>query len=138
MTISRDLSWDAHIEATYTKASQRLYVLRLLRRAGNGVDLARIVHIDTSVIRPVLYRICLPCLACTQDCLEHYLRNWSQCSRRLCGLLPDSSYREALQSSGLRALHDRREELSRRFFQATCHRHTNCTTYTPRSEGGLL
>ena len=114
VTFSSDLSWDAHIEEIYTKASQRLYFLRLLRRA--GVDSTHIVHIFTSVIRSLLEYACpvwhtgLPGKLCEK--LESIQR------RALRIAFPGIPYHEALQKSGLPTLCERREELARRFFRA--------------------
>ena len=56
VTFSCDLTWDAHIEDIHTKACQRLYFLRLLRRA--GVQSGHIVRIYTSLIRSLLEYAC--------------------------------------------------------------------------------
>ena len=52
VTFSCDLTWDAHKEDIHTRACQRLYFLRLLRRA--GVQSGHIVRIYTSLIRSLL------------------------------------------------------------------------------------
>ena len=52
VTFSSDLTWDAHIEDIHSKASQRLYFLRLLYRA--GVRSGHIVCIYQSLIRSLL------------------------------------------------------------------------------------
>ena len=52
VTISADLTWNAHVNNTVSKASKRLYMLYQLKRA--GVDQRDLVRIYMSVIRPVL------------------------------------------------------------------------------------
>ena len=56
VTFSSDLTWDAHIEDIHSKASQRLYFLRLLHRA--GVESSHIVRIYHSLIRSLLEYAC--------------------------------------------------------------------------------
>ena len=47
-----NLSWHTHVEAVVSKAAQRLYFLKQLKRA--GVSRAQLLHFYISVIRPVL------------------------------------------------------------------------------------
>ena len=50
--VAHDLSWNTHIEHIVTKASKRLYALRLLRKS--GVACADLVSIYCALIRSVL------------------------------------------------------------------------------------
>ena len=50
--VSYDLSWNTHVEHIVTKASKRLYGLRLLRKS--GVACADLVSIYCALIRSVL------------------------------------------------------------------------------------
>ena len=114
VTFSSDLTWDAHIKVIHSKASQRLYFLRLLHRAGVGSG--HIVHIYQSLIRSLLEYAC-PVWHCAllrslADKLEGLQR------RALRIALPNCSYSEALQRTGMPTLADRRDDLSRGFFQA--------------------
>jgi len=47
-----DYSWKSHVEAITSKATQRLYFLKQLRRAGVPKD--QLLHFYTGVIRPAL------------------------------------------------------------------------------------
>ncbi|KAK3558997.1 hypothetical protein QTP86_000112 [Hemibagrus guttatus] len=51
-TISQDLKWDTHIDATIKKAQQRLYFLRQLRRFNLPQEL--LIHFYSAVIESVL------------------------------------------------------------------------------------
>ncbi|KAK3522700.1 hypothetical protein QTP86_030096, partial [Hemibagrus guttatus] len=51
-TISQDLKWDTHIDATIKKAQQRLYFLRQLRKFNLPKEL--LIHFDSAVIESVL------------------------------------------------------------------------------------
>jgi len=50
--IDSNLSWHTHVEAIVSKATQRLYFLKQLKRA--GVRRAQLLHFYISVILPVL------------------------------------------------------------------------------------
>ena len=50
--ISRDLTWDAHVDYILKKANKRLYILRALRRS--GVSVPDMVNIYCAVIRSVV------------------------------------------------------------------------------------
>ena len=50
--IDSNLSWHTHVEAIASKATQLLYFLKQLNRA--GVPYAQLLHFYISVIRPVL------------------------------------------------------------------------------------
>ena len=52
MYISVDLKWNTHITHIVSKASKRLYFLRLLKRS--GVDRYSLLTVFTTCIRPVL------------------------------------------------------------------------------------
>ena len=52
INLDADISWKSHIEAITPKATQRLYFLKQLRRA--GVPRVQLLHFYTGVIRSVL------------------------------------------------------------------------------------
>jgi len=52
INLDADFSWKSHVEAITSKATQRLYFLKQLRRA--GVPQAQLLYFYTGVIRPVL------------------------------------------------------------------------------------
>ena len=56
VTISSDLSWNAHVDEIVAKTRKRVYMIYQLKRAGNNqIDLVRIY---VSVIRPVVEYAC--------------------------------------------------------------------------------
>ena len=56
VTPSEDLKWQSHIDEITTKASQRLYFIILLKRA--GIDPHHLINIYTSIVRSVLEYAC--------------------------------------------------------------------------------
>ena len=52
ITISRDMNWQTHIDAIITKASSRLYFLKILKKS--GLNSHQLRHFYLSVIRPIL------------------------------------------------------------------------------------
>ena len=69
VTVSSDPIWDAHIEDTHTAVCQRLYFLRLLRRAGVQLERRYCAYLHDT--HQVAAGVCLPCLAHVQDCPVH-------------------------------------------------------------------
>ena len=56
ITISRDLTWNKHVENIVAKAEKRVYMLYQIKRAGIGQH--DLVTIYVSVIRPVFEYAC--------------------------------------------------------------------------------
>ena len=52
ITISYDMNWQTHIDAVITKASSRLYFLKILKKS--GLNSHQLRHFYLSVIRPIL------------------------------------------------------------------------------------
>ena len=103
--ISRDLTWDAHVDYILKKANKRLYILKALRRS--GVSVPDIVNIYCAVIRSVIEYASpvfsdLPAFLCCA--LERMQK------RALSIILPGVSYQEALCQSDLAPLEARRAE----------------------------
>ena len=97
--ISRDLTWDIHVEYILKKANKRLYILRALRRS--GVSVPDMVNIYCAVIRSVVeyaspvFSDLLAFLCCALERMQ---------KRALSIILPGVSYQEALCQSGLAPL----------------------------------
>jgi len=113
VTICDDLSWDSHVDNITKKGSQRLYLLRMLRRANISIERLLLVYI--TFIRPVLEYACQ---------LFHGYLNKGQTKRieniqirAMKIIMPDASYELALQIAELNTLEDRRTELCRRLFR---------------------
>ncbi|CAB4019420.1 Hypothetical predicted protein [Paramuricea clavata] len=112
--LSDDLTWNAHVDHILKKANSRLFALRLLKKAGLGhTDL---ITIYCSVIRSVL-EYASPVWAALPDYLSSHLESVQK--RALKIIFPDISYYEALQSSKIKTLECRRDELCRRFINST-------------------
>ena len=95
--LRQDLKWNDHVDSITCKASKRLYLLRLLKRA--GVDLHSLVQFYCACIRSVLEYAC----QAFNSSLPAYLSNQieriqKQALRILC---PVESYSEALIITGL-------------------------------------
>ena len=57
LTIQSNLKWNDHINSIVTKASKRLYIIRILRR--NDVPVEDLIEIYFTLIRSVLLLSCL-------------------------------------------------------------------------------
>ena len=112
VVVSCDLKWQKHVDYVCGKASQRLYFLRMLKRA--GVELNDIVRIYTSLVRSVLEYACqvwhTGLTSQQSDQLEAIQR------RALRIIHPDKSYNEALGLTKLNTLQDRRTAQAKAFF----------------------
>ena len=112
--LSDDLTWNTHVDHILKKANSRLFALRLLKKAGLGhTDL---ITIYCSVIRSVL-EYASPVWAALPDYLSSHLESVQK--RALKIIFPDIPYYEALQSSKIKTLECRRDELCRRFMNST-------------------
>ena len=109
-------SWSVHVEDMLSKAIQRLYFLKQLKRA--GVPTAQLLHFYLVAIRPVL-EYAAP--------VWHHLLNKSQTDqleaiqkraiRIIYSYTASMHYTSALYIADLETLANRREQLSRRFFK---------------------
>ena len=107
VTISYDLSWNAHVDEIISKARKRMYMIYQLKRAGiNQNDLIRMY---VSVIRPVVEYACpvwhTNLLKYISDNIEIILK------RYLKTIFPGYQYENILQMVNLPTLHRRRNEL---------------------------
>ena len=120
LTISDDLSWETHVNNITKKANQRLFMLRLLRRA--QVSMEQLLTIYTSRIRPVLEYACQvwhPGLIKGQTDLIESVQK-----RALRIIMPDASYELALEIAELPSLAQRRKDLCIKLFdEIKCESH---------------
>ena len=110
--ISADLSWDSHVNYIVTKASKRLYCIRILVHIGIPAD--DIILIYCSIVRSVLEYACPvwhPGL--TQKQSKDIERIQKRC---LSMIFPNLKYTESLQCSGLERLDTRRDKLTNDLF----------------------
>jgi len=115
INLDADFSWKSHVEAITSKATQRLYFLKQLRRA--GVPQAQLLYFYTGVIRLVL-EYAAPVwnhlLTITQiDQIEAIQR---RALRIIYSYINGMRYISALYCAAIPSLADRREQLSRKFF----------------------
>ncbi len=114
VTITSDLTWGEHVDNVHSRASQRLYFLRLLKRAGMPGD--SMLKVYTAIVRSLTEYACA--VWHTGLTVQQTEKLESVQKRALWIIYPDLSYREALAQSGLPTMHDRRSLLCRQFFQA--------------------
>ena len=114
MTLTDNLSWEAHISKICAKGSQRIYFLCLLRRAGVSPD--DILQVYTSIVRPTVEYACVVWnthLTVDQD------KSLEQVQKRALSIVyPELSYSQALEKSHLDTLKHRRDTMCRSFFSA--------------------
>ena len=109
VTISSDLSWNAHVDEIIVKARKRVYMIYQLKRAGiNQNDLIRIY---VSVIRPVVE---CTCPVWHTNLPKHLSANIEIIQKRcLKTIFPGHQYENILQMVNLPTLQRRRDELCR-------------------------
>ena len=111
--LSSNLKWNAHIDYVCSKASKRLFALRMLKR--NGVHPRDLRSVYCYFIRPVLEYACpvwhssLP--SYLSDQVEHIQR---RATKVIC---PSLSYSQSLTELALPTLFDRRESLCKSFYR---------------------
>ena len=112
VTLSEDLKWQSHIDEITTKASQRLYFIIFLKRA--GVDPHHLINIYTSFVRSILEYACQvwhTSFTKKQTRQIEYIQK-----RAMRFIFQDKSYTEAITAANLPTLSDRREKLCRTLF----------------------
>ena len=112
MTLSSDLSWNAHVDGIVSKASKRVFLIYQLKRAGIGqCDLVRIY---ISVIRPVVEYAC----PAWHTNLITYVSDNIELIQNRCmkTIFLGCSYDDILEMTNLPTLHDRRTTLCRTYF----------------------
>ena len=112
VTISADLTWNAHVNNTVSKASKRLYMLYQLKRA--GVDQRDLVRIYMSVIRPVL-EYAAPVWSTS---IPGYLSDKIETiqKRAMRTIFPGMDYDDILASLNVQTLADRRHDICVNYF----------------------
>jgi hypothetical protein len=113
LILNNKLTWEDQIEHMCAKASQRMYFLVLLKRAGRPPD--DILDVYKSIIRSMLEYACEiwhPSLTKQQSNMLEHLQK-----RALKIVCPAMSYHEALEAFKLMTLFDRREKRCGDFFK---------------------
>ena len=112
VTICDNLSWDAHISSITAKASQRLYFLRILKRANFSMD--KFLSIYCSLVQPVVEYACQVWHGGLSKEQSNSVENIQE--RALKIILPDATYELALQVAELPTLAGRRLDMCKKLF----------------------
>ena len=108
VTLSSDLSWNAHVDEIVAKARKRVYMIYQLKRA--GIDQNDLVRIYASVIRPVVEYAC----PVWHTHLPKYLLDNIKIIQKRClkTIFPGFTYKDILQMVNIPTLYDRHNEKS--------------------------
>ena len=112
LNISNDLKWKIHIFEIARKVSSRLYFLKQLKRAGLEVHELRLFYL--TCVRPLTEYAC----PVFHNSLPTYLSDDLEIlqKRALRIIFPHLSYQNAMREADIETLYDRRESLTRDFF----------------------
>ena len=113
VTVRNDLKWNDHVGNITAKASQRIYFLKQLKRA--GVDRTSLIQFYCACIRSVLEYACQAFHSSLPACLSDQIERVQKRILRI--LFPAVPYSKALADAGLKTLFHRREELCRTLFK---------------------
>ena len=106
ITLCNTLTWNDHVNVIFTKAAKRLYILRLLKRA--GIPPKDLVNVYFALGRSVLEYCCVTWAtnipAYINDKIERVQK------RALRVLFPEKHYSDALSCANVTRLDVRREE----------------------------
>ena len=111
VTISSDLSWNAHVDEIISNARKRVYIIYQLKRA--GINQNYLIRIYVSVIRPVVKYAC----PVWHTNLPKYLSDNIEIIQKRClkTIFPGYQYENILQMVNPPTLHRRRDELCRAY-----------------------
>ena len=113
VVVQNNLKWNLHVENIVKKSSKRIYMLRLLKRS--KADMKTLVVLYTTTIRPILEYACQVWHFNIQKFLSDDIERVQKRALRI--IVPNSSYNEALEITGITTLYDRRESLCYEFFR---------------------
>ena len=117
LIISSNLSWEEHVNAITSRASQRLYFLRLLNRARVSMD--NLICVYCSLIRPTVE---YACQAWHGGLTKDQTKSIESIKKRALDIImPDAEYDLALQISELPTLADRWVDLCKKLFTEIQH-----------------
>ena len=112
VTVSSDLSWNAHVDEIVAKARKRVYVIYHLKRA--GINQINLVRIYVSVIRPIVEYAC----PVWHTNLPKYFSDNIEIIQKRClkTIFPGFTYEDILQMVNKPTLHDRRSAICKPYF----------------------
>ena len=113
VTLSSDLTWNAHVDTIVSKARKRVFTIYQLKRA--GIRQCDLLRVYVSVIRPVLEYAC----PVWHTSLPMYLSDNIETIQKRClrTIFPGHSYDEARSISNLPTLFERRTKLCQSYFR---------------------
>ena len=113
ITLSADLSWNAHVDTIVSKARKRVFTIYHLKRA--GIRQCDLLSVYVSVLRPVLEYAC----PVWHTSLPMYLSDNIETIQKRClrTISPGHSYDEARSISNLPTLFERRTKLCQSYFR---------------------
>ena len=111
--LTSDLKWTKHVTHICSKASKRLYALRLLKR--NGVQSRDLQKVYCSFVRSILEYACPVWHSSLSILLSDQIEHIQKRALRI--ILPNMSYQESLSMLKLPTLTERRELLCMRFYK---------------------
>ena len=112
LIISSNLSWEEHVNAITSRASQHLYFLHLLKRVWVSMD--NLIRVYCSLIRPTVE---YACQVWHGDLTKDKTKSIESIQKRALDIImPDTEYDLALQISELPTLADRRVDLCKKMF----------------------
>ena len=117
LNFSSDLSWSSHIKHIVSKASKRLFFLRVLKR--NGVEQSSLIKVYTTCIRTVLEYACQVWNFSAPEYLKEEIERVQKRALRV--ICPHLSYRAALLETGILSLTQRRKILCKSYFGKLLH-----------------
>ena len=113
LTIQDNMKWNEHIHNIVKKASKRLYMLRLLKRANVSID--TLITVYTTIIRPVVEYACQVWHYNIQQYLSEEIEKIQKRAFRI--ILLTQKYDDALSKTNIMSLRYRREKLCEQFFE---------------------
>lgn len=124
LTVDNNLKWNSHVNSICAKASSRLYFLKQLKRS--SVSLDDLLYFYCTVVRPILEYACPVWHSSLtkelSDCIERIQK------RAIYVIFGTGNYNEIIKKHHIDNLHDRREMLSKKFFNSIMSP-TNCLHY---------
>jgi len=105
VTLRDDLKWNGHVSNITAQASQRIYLLKQLKRA--GIDRVSLIQFYYACIRSVLEYASQAFHASLRGYLSDQIKRIEKRALRI--VYPELSYREALANANLMPLFERRE-----------------------------
>ena len=114
LTITRDLKWNDHVEKIVNKASQRIYLLKQLKRF--GLDAGDLKCFYVASIRSILEYSCQVFHYGLPQYLSDVIERIQKRALRI--IYPQLSYQDALDMLELKTLSTRRGDLCKKLFNS--------------------